>query len=160
MCDSSDAEVEHDEVDSEDNEEEDEDDDEDEEESMNNIRMNDANTRGRRATKSNFDVMTPSRNAGRGSSGQKRAWKSDNAKRGGQVDNTLVGEEGESHLIPLEQQLMLGIMSARIQQKDLIGPEAGGGLHQTRRLMFRESRLVFCNNILIGLSYVLDTTLL
>ncbi|XP_004309775.1 PREDICTED: protein ROOT PRIMORDIUM DEFECTIVE 1 [Fragaria vesca subsp. vesca] len=83
LCDSSDAEVEHDEVDSEDNEEEDEDDDEDEEESMSNIWMNDANTRGRRARKSNFDVMTPSRNAGRGSSGQKRAWKSDNAERGG-----------------------------------------------------------------------------
>ncbi|KAM5554061.1 protein WHAT'S THIS FACTOR 9, mitochondrial [Rosa sericea] len=81
LCDSSDAEVEHDNVDSEDDDEE-EDEDEDEEESMTSIQMNDANSRGRRARKSNFDVMTPSRNAGRGSSGQRRAWKSDNTERG------------------------------------------------------------------------------
>lgn len=86
LSDSSEAEVEHDDVDS-DNDEEDE---EDEEERMTSIHKNDAVTRGRGARKSNFDVMTPSRNAERGRSGGRRAWKSEfdvkapsrNAERG------------------------------------------------------------------------------
>ena len=89
LSDSSEAEVEHDDVDS-DNDEEDEDNEEDEDERMTSIRKNDDGTRGRGARKSNFDVMTPPRNAERRRSGGRRAWKSEfdvkapstNAERG------------------------------------------------------------------------------
>ncbi|XP_050373375.1 protein WHAT'S THIS FACTOR 9, mitochondrial [Argentina anserina] len=82
LRDSSEGEVEHDEVDGGEDEEEDEDDDEEEEDRMTSIVMNDANTRGRRASKSNFDVTRPSLSAGRGGSSQRRDWGSDNAERG------------------------------------------------------------------------------
>lgn len=89
LSDSSEAEVEHDDVDS-DNDEEDEDNEEDEDERVTSIRKNDDGIRGRGARKSNFDVMTPPRNAERRRSGGRRAWKSEfnvkapsrNAERG------------------------------------------------------------------------------